>query len=57
MHRRLEYKMLVKKKSRGHLEDIAVIGKMILKQILQEQVVIMRFWFKKLSVGNVSGFL
>ena len=45
------------KKSRGHLEDMAVVGKMILKYVLLEKVVMMRFWFKKLSVGRVSGLL
>ena len=39
------------------MEDMTIVGKIILKQILQEQVVMMRFWFKKLSVGKVSGLL
>jgi hypothetical protein len=42
---------------RGHLEDMAVVRKMLLKQILREQVVMMWFWFKKLSLGKINGLL
>jgi hypothetical protein len=45
------------KKGKGHVEDMAVVGKVILKQILQEQVVMMRVSFKKLTEGKLSGLL
>ena len=44
-------------KSRDHLEDMAIDGRIILKQILKEQVAMKRFWFMKMSVGKVSGIL
>jgi hypothetical protein len=44
-------------KSRGHLEDMAIDGRILLIQILKEQVAMKRFWFMKMSVGKVSGIL
>jgi len=56
MHRRLENRFLVKKEQKPFRRQGRSWEDNI-KAVLQEQVVMMRFWFKKLSVGKVSWLL